>query len=579
MAAFSSFLIGVAGRRAAARFEAATRDPVSAQQQKLLEIVARNRDTEYGRSHDFARISDLRTYRRYVPVATYEDLRGYIERMAEGERNVLTAETPVMFAMTSGTTGKSKLIPVTPTCRGRDHADQMRVWLHHARLAHPGLLDGKVVSLVSPAIAGRTAAGIPYGSTSGVMYRDMNPLVRRAYAIPYLVSEIEDYDAVYYTVMRLALGCDVALLATANPSSIQKLVETADGCAEELIRDVRDGTLARGLQIDPKIRAHVERRLRRDPARAKALEAARTRRAGRLLPADYWPQLRLIACWKGGTVGGAVERFPEWFDPDGRAAVPVRDWGYLSSVARGSIPLSDEGDGGVLTVRTNVFEFVLADELEKYPDDPEAWHFRDVDRLEVGQQYYVFFTTTGGLYRYDINDVVEVVGSYNRTPVIAFRRKGRGMSNLTGEKLSENQVIEAMNGAAKKLEVSVGAFRAEADVEQMRYVFKVEPENPIPDDKQAALLEHIDQTLCDANVEYKSKRASGRLHAPLLQVMKPGWHEAERKQAAAEGKPVFQAKEVHLDARKEFEAEPENVASEVKLEEPSPAARPDRSGH
>jgi hypothetical protein len=576
MTSLSSLLIGVVGRRAAARFETATRDPVAAQQRKLGEILARNRDTEYGRAHGFSRISDLRGYRRFVPVATYEDLRGYIERMAEGERNVLTAEAPVMFAMTSGTTGKSKLIPVTPTCRGRDHADQMRVWLHHARLAHPRLFDGKIVSLVSPAVAGRTGAGIPYGSTSGVMYREMNPLVRRSYAIPYLVAEIEDYDAVYYTVMRLALGCDVSMVATANPSSIQKLVETTDACAEELIRDVHDGTLARDLKIDPKIRAYVERRLRRDPARAKALTAARARREGRLLPVDYWPNLRLIACWKGGTVGGAVERFPEWFDPDGRAAVPVRDWGYLSSEARGSIPLSDEGDGGVLTVSTNVFEFVLADELEKYPEDREAWHFLGVDRIEIGKQYYVFITTTGGLYRYDINDVIEVVGSYNRTPVIAFRRKGRGMSNLTGEKLSENQVIEAMNAAAKSLSVNVGAFRAEADPEQMRYVFKVEPESPIPDEKQAALLEQIDETLCEANLEYKSKRASGRLHAPLLQMMKSGWHEAERKQAAADGKPVFQAKEVHLDARQEFEPEPENVESEVALEEPK-SPGPDRS--
>jgi hypothetical protein len=563
----ASHLIRIVGKRAAARFDEATRDPVAAQERKLHEILSSNRNTEYGRAHGFARISDLRGYRRFVPVATYEDIRPHVERMANGEPNVLTAEAPVMFAMTSGTTGKSKLIPVTPTCRGRDHADQMRVWLHHARLAHPRLFDGKIVSLVSPAVAGRTPAGIPYGSTSGMMYRDMNRLVRSCYAIPYPVAEIEDYDAVYYTVMRLALGCEVSLLATANPSSIQKLVETADACAERLIRDVHDGTLAQDLEIEPALRAHVERRLARDPRRARALAEARALRGGKLLPADYWPELRLIACWKGGTVGAAVDRFPEWFDPEGRAPVPVRDWGYLSSEARGSIPLSDEGDGGVLTVSANVFEFVLADELEKNPDDPESWRVVGVDRLQVGKQYYVFVTTTGGLYRYDINDVIEVVGSYHRTPVISFRRKGRGMTSMTGEKLSENQVIDAVTGAAKALGVSVGAFRAEADAQQMRYVLKVEPETPIPDATQAALLAQIDDTLCEINIEYKSKRASGRLQAPLLQVMKPGWHEAERKQAAADGRPVFQTKEVHLDAKQEFEPEPENVEAEVELEE------------
>ena len=567
MASLASLLIGIAGRRAAARFEKATQDPVAAQQRKLHEILSANRDTEYGRAHGFARISDLCAYQRFVPVATYEDLRGHVERMANGVPNVLTAEAPVMFAMTSGTTGKSKLIPVTPTCRGRDHADQMRVWIHHARLAHPRMLSGKIVSCVSPAVAGKTPGGIPYGSTSGMMYRDLNPLVRRAYAIPYDVAEIEDYDAVYYTVMRLALACDVSLLATANPSSIQKLVETADACAERLIRDVHDGTLAADLKVEASIRKGLERRLVRDPRRARALALARDRRGGKLLPADYWPDLCLIACWKGGTVGGVVERFPEWFDPDGRAPVPVRDWGYLSSEARGSIPLSDEGDGGVLTVSTNVFEFVRAAELEKRPDDRDAWRFVGIERLEIGQQYYVFVTTTGGLYRYDINDVIEVVSSYNHTPVIAFRRKGRGMTSMTGEKLSENQVIDALAGAAKALDVSIGHFRAEADAEQTRYVFKVEPEAPIPEATQSALLEQIDEQLCETNLEYKAKRSSGRLHAPLLQVMKPGWHEEEQKQAIADGKPVFQSKEVHLDAKQEFVSEPENVEAEVELDE------------
>src|SRR5262245_26248991 len=169
MTLLASLLIRVAGSRAAARFEEATHDPVAAQHRKLLEIVSANRETEYGRAHGFAQVRDLREYQRRVPVASYEDLRAQVERMARGEHGVLTAEDPLMFAMTSGTTGDAKLIPVTPTCRGRDHADQIRVWLHHAQLAHPDLFRGKILSLASPAVAGRTPAGIPYGSTSGMM--------------------------------------------------------------------------------------------------------------------------------------------------------------------------------------------------------------------------------------------------------------------------------------------------------------------------------------------------------------------------------------------------------------------------
>jgi hypothetical protein len=311
----------------------------------------------------------------------------------------------------------------------------------------------------------------------------------------------------------------------------------------------------------------IERRLAPDRERAKSLDDARRRRGGKLLPADYWPELALIACWKGGTVGATVERFPEWFDPDGRGMPPIRDWGYLSSEARGSIPLSDEGAGGVLTVTTNVFEFVAADEVEQRPDERETWRFLGVESVEIGELYYVFLTTPNGLYRYDINDVIEVVGTYHRTPVICFRRKGRGMTSLTGEKLSENQVIDAMMGAARALDLTVGYFRAEPDVDNTRYVFKVELDKPFPEDQAEALLERVDESLCASNVEYRGKRASGRLNVPVLQVMKPGWHEEEKKQAAAEGRPVFQSKEVHLDAKQEFQPEPENVEVEVELDE------------
>jgi hypothetical protein len=368
--------------------------------------------------------------------------------------------------------------------------------------------------------------------------------------------------------MRLGLAADVTLLGTANPSSVQKLVETVDAHADRLIRDVHDGTLDRDLAIEPRIRDVVERRLRPDPARAKRLDDARGRRGGKLLPADFWPDLALIACWKGGTVGATVERFPEWFDPDGRGMPPVRDWGYLSSEARGSIPLSDEGAGGVLTVATNVFEFVPEAELEERPGERQSWRFLGVDDLEVGRQYYVFLTTPNGLYRYDINDVIEVVGHYHATPIICFRRKGRGMTSLTGEKLSENQVIDAMTNAAKTLDLTVEHFRAEPDADNTRYVFKVELEKPFPEEQTEALLERVDELLCEDNLEYKAKRSSGRLNAPVLQVMKPGWHDEERKQLAEDGKPIFQAKDVHLDAKREFEPEPESVEVEVELEKP-----------
>jgi hypothetical protein len=463
---------------------------------------------------------------------------------------VLTAEDPVMFSRTSGTTGEPKLIPVTRTCRGRDHADQMRTWLYHAQKDHPGMLAGKVLSLVSPAVEGRTPSGVPYGSTSGHIYANMPGLVRRTYLVPYPVFEIEDHEAEFYVLMRLGLAARVTFLCTANPSSITKLCEFTQEHAEELIRDVRDGSLRADLALSAETRALVQAGLRPEPEVARGLEQMRTRRQGKLLPADFWPDLELIGCWKGGTVGMHVDGFGQWFDPDGTDAVAVRDLGYLSSEARGSIPLSDEGAGGVLTVATNVYEFVDVDQLDADPEHPENWSFLGAHEVDAPRDYYVFLTTTGGLYRYDINDIVRIEGFHHEAPVITFQRKGRGMTSLTGEKVSDTQVIEAVTAAAAEAGVALAHFRALADVEAGRYVFQVEPEGQLSESQGRGLLEGIERKLTGMNLEYEGKRRSQRLEAPELQVMKAGWYDRGKQE---QGQRVFQSKTVVLKPKEEPE--------------------------
>lgn len=553
--------ITLAGRRTAGRFRKATRAVAETQQRRLRSILKANADTEYGREFGFADVESLEDYARAVPVVTWDDLTERIARMRRGEHRILTAEDPVMFARTSGTTGEPKFIPVTPASRVSDHVAPMRTWLYHAQQDHPGIFRGKVISLVSPAVEGHTEAGIPYGSASGALYRSTPRIVQKTYLVPYPVFEIEDYDAKYYVLMRLGLLGRVTLLCTANPSSVMKLCEFADEHAEELIRDVHDGTLDAGLELLPETRALVESRCPPRTDRARELEAYRAKRDGHLLPGDFWPDLKLIGCWKGGTVGSYVERFPEFFDPDGRRPMPVRDLGYVASEMRGSVPLTDEGSAGVLSVDMNVFEFVEVDQVEADPDEPARWTFLGAHELEAPRDYHVFVTTEGGLYRYDINDIVRVEGFHDEAPIISFQRKGRGMTSITGEKVSVNQVIEAVTSAASEAGVQIAHFRALADVPEARYVFEVEPSGPLAEAQGRTLLTGIERRLAELNLEYEGKRKSQRLAAPELHVMKPGWYDRGKQ---TKGNRLFQSKTVVLktqDAEPSDRSKDECVAS------------------
>ena len=119
-------IIRIASGRAARRFDEAARRTAGLQRDLLSRLMATNAETEYGRRCGFADIDDVAAFQRQVPVVTYEDIADDMRRVTEGASGVFTAEDPVMFAQTSGTTGAPKFIPVTPSSQGGSHSDQMR---------------------------------------------------------------------------------------------------------------------------------------------------------------------------------------------------------------------------------------------------------------------------------------------------------------------------------------------------------------------------------------------------------------------------------------------------------------------
>jgi len=501
-------------RRQWTRWEELTNRPQDTQDRLLLRIITRNRSTRFGGDHRFDAIHTLRDYRKQVDIGDYERLRPYMERAKNGEANTLTEEPIVMFTMTSGSTGEPKLIPVTETSR-RNHRQLTRFWYYRALVDHPDLFSGKLLGVVSPAIEGRTAGGIPFGSASGLVYQSSPSWIQNANAAPREIAEVKDFEAKYYLTMRLALEHDITFLGTPNPSTILKLVESVNQNKYEIIKDICDGTLTARCNLQPEMRAALAGRLRKNPARAKRLESL-IKNDGTLRPKEYWPRLQLMGCWKGGTVGVRLKEFARWF----AKATPVRDLGYMASEAQMTLPISDEGSAGILAINENFYEFIPESEI----GSPAPTTLTCAE-IEKGASYYLVLTTPAGLYRYDINDIVRVAGFYNQTPLIEFVCKGRDVTNITGEKLHVNHVIQAMAQAQNAARMAVQHFRACADVEKSRYSFFVELDGVMPtQERLVQLLHELDASLRVLNVEYAQKRESRRLDAPVLCVMKSGWY-------------------------------------------------------
>jgi hypothetical protein len=552
----------VAGRQWR-RWDDLTKRPREIQEQMLLDIVERNRSTRFGRDHHFNAIHNLNDYRKQVAIGDYERLRPYVERIKNGESGELTEEAALMFTMTSGSTGEPKLIPVTETTR-KNHRELTRLWYYRAYLEHPGFMHGKLLGIISPAEEGRTPGGIPFGAASGLIYESSPRWIQNAYVVPYEVAQVKDFDAKYYLIMRIGIEHNITFFATPNPSTILRLLESADRCKEEIIKDIRDGTIAGRWDVPVEIRGKLHSSLRKNPGRAQELEQITSER-GALRPRDYWPRLQLIGCWKGGTVGVRLKEFDRWFAP----GMPVRDLGYMASEAQISLPITDDGCAGILAVDKNFYEFIPEGEI-----GTAVPTVLNCVELEMGEIYYPILTTPAGLYRYDINDVVRVTGFHHRTPLIEFVRKGRDVTNITGEKLHVNQVIQALEEAQRAAELSVRHFRAFADAEQSRYALLVEFDGSPPDQNRLSrLLDEWDSDLHRLNVEYAQKRESRRLRAPVLWLMKPGWFERRTQSTLQRGGRDVQFKAQLLSVMPEDTSEilfvVETGGESAKVEKPS----------
>lgn len=516
-------------------------NPRMAQERKLKQILSRNADTAYGREHSFAAITDAKDFRDRVPVNQYDDLQPYIERMLNGETNVLTAQEPFMYATTSGTTGSQKFIPVNDGyIKEFRHASVASGF--HTLQKFPGIAQGVTLTVFSPAEEGRTAGGVPYGAISGGLYLREPALVKKFIApIPYSVYSIRDYESKYYTLLRVALMLPVTCIYTLNPSTIAILLKRLDKYAGQLVDDIERGTVSSPQPLSTETLKSIEAFIKPHAERAGQLRTLHEQ--GRFQPKYIWEKLQVVCCWTKAAAAFYLSDFPAYFGD-----TPVCDISYGASEGRGTISL---GDGRqLLSLRSHFFEFIPEDQI----DDPAPQVFL-ADELEVGKNYQILFTTSAGLYRYRINDVVQVTGKYKSAPLLEFQYKAGNVCSFTGEKLTELHVTAAMTqvlaarGWSCRFFTLLPVFRP-----QPHYELLFEPDSSTSAeltqvDFCLSLSDAFDRALCSANSEYATKRESGRLSCVEAHLIEAGSYEALRKKTAEAGAADAQFKPSHLNPK------------------------------
>src|SRR6187551_2716111 len=143
------------------QFEASTRHPAESQQRVLQRLLKNNARTAFGKKHGFDSTRTVADYQQRTPIQTFTGFSPWVDRIAAGEKAVLTGEPVVFFNKSSGTSGKPKLIPVTQTWI-KETGRLRKIWGGLAAAEHPNLLSGKAISIVYSANGGKTEGGIEY---------------------------------------------------------------------------------------------------------------------------------------------------------------------------------------------------------------------------------------------------------------------------------------------------------------------------------------------------------------------------------------------------------------------------------
>ena len=492
-------------RRESRRLLNAADDCRATQHAVLRRLLALNEASRFSQEHGLSSALTSAEFRSRLPVSNFEVFRPYIQQLKVGDTAALLGPQNklLMFALSSGTTSEAKFIPITQQFLN-DYRRGWQVWGVQAYDARPGLNSKNILQITSDYNRCRTASGIPCGNISGLAIASQRFVVRFMYTIPYVVSKIENTQAKYYTILRLGLADDnVGMITTANPSTLVQLAILADAEKGSLIRDIADGTLSDKFAVSDEIRQTLANRItRRRPGRAKHLEAL-ANNVGCLRLSDAWPSLEQLGVWTGGSCSAYLPSLRQHFGEQ----IALRDHGLSASEGRMTIPFHDGCSDGILDNTSHYFEFIPVSE-----HDHPTPTVLEAHELLRDHDYFILLTTSSGLYRYDISDVVRCTGFVGTTPLLQFLHKGAHISNLTGEKISESQVVNAVQFALEKLGHRVSCFTlTPVWGEPPHYQLLIEnPDLPVNElaDRLAAMS---DQKLRELNCEYDEKRESGRL--------------------------------------------------------------------
>jgi len=425
--------------------------PIKIQQQAFIKILSSIFDCEYGNKYGVKGSTSLENFKNQVPIVEYEDFSPYIKRMMKGESHVLCAEKVGWFAKSSGTTGgKSKYIPVTnafmKTCYTTSNWDVVGLLYNYKK-------DLKIFSSKNLIMGGTLERLEEYpevivGDVSAILLENMPGFAKWCYTPDFDTALMKDWDLKLERMVEVCIQEKVVLFAGVPTWTLVLFNKIIERYGVESILDI-------------------------------------------------WPDAMV---YLHGGVG---------FDPyrdQFKRIFPRKDFIYAEcyNASEGYFAVQDDfhSDGMLLLLDNSIFyEFIHESQLRA--ESPDLFGLEDIEEEET---YAMVITTSSGLWRYQLGDLVRF------TSIFPFKIKVVGRTkqciNVFGEELMIHNTEEAISIASKKMNAQIKEYTVApvfmTDRNSGGHEWLIEFDQPPRD--LADFTKQLDIELQNTNSDYEAKR-------------------------------------------------------------------------
>ncbi len=435
----------------------------SAQKKVLARLLRKGAQTEYGKKNNFSDISDSTEYAEKVPMIIYDEIEPYIERLKEGEQNLLWPSKIQNFAVSAGTTGKGKHIPLSEDRLRSDQRFMRKVIISYIK-QNPNFLHFFMGSHVS------------------------------------LPGNIERLDP----KSNIRLGEISAYLAKLSPGWLSLFqVRSPQTMIREEWTEKFDRTLEMAVKSDV-------RKIVAIPSWALRFFQRALEITGKKHIREIWPNLKLLICG-----GEALNTYKPYFDKllEGLDMDYIENYGASESYFAFSDDLK-RSDLRLIVDNGVFYEWIP--NPKEHKDDLQGQKTVPTWEVKKGVPYSLVVSSNSGLFRYMINDVIEFTDLDQ--PRIQVVGRVSEIFDRFGEAVESHEAQSALETTAEQIDATFSVFAMggiiDPEIGAPRHYWFIQwvdqPEN------MEKFTDLLDKNLREINRHYHNRRESMGIHPPVI---------------------------------------------------------------